>query len=50
MPPVIKCRTLGPVELTLDGALAPPELLWKKHLALLLYLARSGRGAARVTT
>lgn len=37
------CRTLGPVELTLDGAMAPPELLWKKHLALLVYLARSGR-------
>jgi DNA-binding SARP family transcriptional activator len=48
MPAVIACRTLGPVELTLDGAIAPPELLWKKHLALLVYLARSGpRGRAR---
>ncbi len=48
MPRVIACRTLGPVELTLDGAIAPPELLWKKHLALLVYLARSGpRGRAR---
>jgi len=45
---VITCRTLGPVELTLDGAMAPAELQWKKHLALLLYLARSGpRGRAR---
>jgi DNA-binding SARP family transcriptional activator len=48
MPRVTTCRTLGPVELTLDGAIAPPELLWKKHLALLLYLARSGpRGRTR---
>jgi len=45
---MIRCRTLGPVELTLDGAIAPPELLWKKHLALLLYLARTGpRGRTR---
>jgi len=48
MPAVITCRSLGPVELTLDGAMAPSELLWKKHLALLLYLARSGpRGRTR---
>ena len=38
---VIGCRTLGPVALTVDGAPAPPELLWRKHLALLVYLARS---------
>jgi DNA-binding SARP family transcriptional activator len=45
---VIACRSLGPVELTLDGTMAPSELLWKKHLALLLYLARSGpRGRTR---
>jgi DNA-binding SARP family transcriptional activator len=40
---VIVCRTLGSLELTVDGAPAPPELLWRKHLALLIYLARSPR-------
>ena len=40
---VIGCRTLGSVALTVDGAPAPPELLWRKHLALLVYLARSPR-------
>jgi DNA-binding SARP family transcriptional activator len=40
---VIGCRTLGTVALTVDGAPAPPELLWRKHLALLVYLARSPR-------
>jgi DNA-binding SARP family transcriptional activator len=40
---VIVCRTLGPVEVIVDGAPAPPELLWRKHLALLIYLARSPR-------
>jgi DNA-binding SARP family transcriptional activator len=40
---MIHCRTLGPVELRIDGGPAPPELLWRKHLALLIYLARSPR-------
>jgi len=40
---VIVCRTLGPVEVTVDGAPAPAEMLWRKHLALLVYLARSPR-------
>ncbi|MGI9040005.1 MAG: AAA family ATPase [Gemmatimonadales bacterium] len=40
---MILCRTLGPVEVSVDGGPAPPELLWRKHLALLLYLARSPR-------
>ena len=40
---MILCRTLGPVELTVDGGPAPLELLWRKHLALLVYLARSPR-------
>lgn len=32
----------------MDGAPPPPELLWRKHLALLVYLARSPRrGRAR---
>jgi len=44
---VIHCRTLGPVEVTVDGADAPAELLWRKNLALLLYLARSPKGRAR---
>lgn len=44
---MISCRTLGPVELSLDGGFPPAELLWRKHLALLLYLARSPRGRSR---
>ena len=40
---MIFCRSLGPVELSVDGGPAPPELLWRKHLALLVYLARSPR-------
>ena len=40
---MIVCRTLGPVEILLDGGLPPAELLWRKNLALLLYLARSPR-------
>ena len=40
---MILCRTLGPIEVTVDGAPAPAEMLWRKHLALLIYLARSSR-------
>lgn len=40
---MIRCRTLGPVEVTVDGGPAPPELLWRKHLALLVYLACTPR-------
>ena len=40
---MIVCRTLGPIEVTVDGAPAPAEMLWRKHLALLVYLARSSR-------
>ena len=48
MPPVIVCRTLGPLEVTVNGAMASGDLLWRKPLALLIYLARSGRrGRAR---
>ncbi|HEX6434708.1 MAG TPA: AAA family ATPase, partial [Gemmatimonadales bacterium] len=47
MPGVISCQTLGPIALSLDGGAAPPELLWRKHLALLIYLARSPRGRSR---
>jgi DNA-binding SARP family transcriptional activator len=42
---VIQCRTLGPIEVSVDGSPAPPELLWRKHFALLIYLARSPRQA-----
>src|SRR5215207_126795 len=44
---MISCQTLGPVGLSMDGAPAPPELLWRKHLGLLVYLARSPRGRTR---
>ena len=40
---MIDIHALGPVELVLDGRPPPPELLWRKHLALLIYLARSPR-------
>ncbi len=40
---MILCRTLGPTAVTVDGAAPPPELLWRKNLALLVYLARSPR-------
>ena len=40
---MITCRTLGPVAVTVDGVEAPPELLWRKNVALLVYLARSPR-------
>lgn len=40
---MIGLRTLGPVEATVDGRPAPAPLLWRKHLALLVYLARSPR-------
>jgi DNA-binding SARP family transcriptional activator len=39
--PVIHCRTLGPIDVTVDGAAPPPALLWRKNLALLVYLACS---------
>src|SRR5690242_17448583 len=40
---VVHCRVLGPARVTVGDAAAPPELLWRKHLALLVYLARSPR-------
>ena len=41
----IAIRALGPVDVSVDGKPAPAELLWKRPLALLLYLARSPRRA-----
>ena len=38
---MIELRTLGPVEILVDGVEPARELLWRKNLALLLYLARS---------
>jgi DNA-binding SARP family transcriptional activator len=38
---MISCRTLGPIEVTVEGQPTRPELLWRKPLALLIYLARS---------
>jgi DNA-binding SARP family transcriptional activator len=38
---VISLKTLGPLEVKVDGDDPPRELLWRKNLALLLYLARS---------
>ncbi len=40
---MISIRAVGPVDVTVDGRAAPPELLWRKNLALLVYLARSPR-------
>jgi DNA-binding SARP family transcriptional activator len=41
----VYARVLGPARVTVRGAEAPSELLWRKHLALLVYLARSPRRA-----
>ena len=38
---MISLKTLGPLEVRVDGDEAPRELLWRKNLALLLYLVRS---------
>lgn len=40
-------RAFGPPDLDVDGASPPPELTWRKHLGLLVYLARSPGGARR---
>ena len=41
--PVIVCRALGPMQVTIDDIPAPQALLWKKPLGLLLYLLRAPR-------
>jgi DNA-binding SARP family transcriptional activator len=40
---MIQCRVLGPVEITVNGHPAPPQLTWRKHIAMLIYLGRSPR-------
>jgi len=40
---MISLRVLGVVNVTVDGEPPPAELLWKKNLALLVYLALSPR-------
>jgi len=40
---MITLRTLGPVDVSVDQKSAPAGLLWRKNLALLVYLARSPR-------
>lgn len=45
---MIRIRCLGPPAVEVDGGDAPRELLWRKNLALLVYLARSpGRSRTR---
>ena len=41
---MIVVRALGPADVSVNGAAAPAKLLWKKNLALLMYLARSPKG------
>jgi DNA-binding SARP family transcriptional activator len=42
---MITCRVLGPIEVVVSDGRAPAELLWRKNLALLVYLARSPKRA-----
>jgi DNA-binding SARP family transcriptional activator len=45
---MLSLRLLGPPDVMLDGAPTPAEVLWRKHLALLVYLALSPtRGRTR---
>ena len=38
---MIRLQTLGTLDVTMNRAAPPAELLWKKNIALLLYLARA---------
>lgn len=38
---MIVIHALGPLEVSVNGGAPPSELLWKKNIALLVYLARS---------
>jgi DNA-binding SARP family transcriptional activator len=47
-PPILELQCFGTTTARLDGRPAPPEVLWRKHLALLIYLALSpGRTRTR---
>jgi DNA-binding SARP family transcriptional activator len=39
--PIVTCRTLGPPQVTIDEVPAPAPLLWRKDLALVIYLLHS---------
>lgn len=41
MPPALQLVCLGPATARLDGREPPGDVLWRKHLALLIYLALS---------
>src|SRR5262245_64516224 len=45
MSAAVSLHVLGPARISIGGSPAPAELLWRKHLALLVYLARSPRRA-----
>lgn len=40
-PPPLEIRCFGPPEVRVDGGPAPADVMWRKHLALLVYLALS---------
>ncbi len=42
---VLVCQALGPLHTSIDGRDPPPDLKWRKNLALLVYLARSPQRA-----
>ena len=42
---MIHVRALGPIKVTVNGEPAPKELVWRKHIGLVVYLARSPRRA-----
>lgn len=42
--PSLALHCLGPPAVRVDGQDAPPDVAWKKHLALLVYLALSPDG------
>ena len=44
---MIELDVLGPPRLRVDGADPRPEMLWRKHLALLIYLVRSPKFRTR---
>ncbi len=41
---MIECSAVGPLEMTVDGAEPPADLMWRKNSALAVYLARTPGG------